>query len=178
MSSNGGQRMDVLYSLEYAKDQLQEVMRRKVSVLRHLLISLHDEHHAIVARNQGMLDHVIEERLGIISAFEGWSQEFVTLVQHLAFEVEVPCSYSEALRYCEALEILHDCLDSEDVEILFLQRQVKSLVDQINHQNGINAGRLREGHFHVTRSEAYGLILASPSHKPKAKSAVGLMEID
>ncbi len=170
--------MDVLYSLEYAKDQLQEVMRRKVSVLRHLLISLHDEHHALVARNQLMLDHVIEERLSIISAFEGWSQEFVTLVQHLAFEAAVPCIYSEALRHCEALDILQECLDSEDFEILFLQKQVKSLVDQIYHQNAINAGKLKEGSFRVTRSEAYGLILASPRQKPKVKNAVGLMEID
>jgi len=170
--------MDLLQSLEHTKDQLQEVMGREVPVLRHLLISLHDEHNAIIAHNQLMLDHVIEERLCIISSFEGWCAQFVTIVQQLAFEAEIPYVYTQELRHCEALEILQECLDPEDFELLFLYKQIKSLIDQIHHQNDLNAGMLKEGSFQMSRRDAHRLILASPREKPKAKIAVGVMDIE
>lgn len=170
--------MNLLYSLEQAKDQLQEVMKREVGVLRHLLISLHDEQHALVARNQLMLDHVLEERLCIISAYEGWSGQFISIVQHMAFEIEIPFIYSQDLRHCEALEILQQCLDPEDFELLYLQKQVKSLIDQIHLQNDRIALMLKEGNFQINRKEAHQPLLAYPQGKPKAKSVVGLMEIE
>lgn len=170
--------MNMIYGLAYAKDQLQEVMKREAGVLRHLLISLHDEHHAIMACNQLMLDHVIEERLNIISSFEGWCTQFTTLVQYLAFEAEVPYIYSQELRHCEALEILQECLDPEDFELLFLYKQLKSLFDQIQHQNDLNATLLKDGNFRVNYREAYGLILASPSQRLKPKTVVGVIDIE
>lgn len=168
----GGNLMDVLFSLADAKEQLQDVLKRQVGVLRHLLISLHDEHNAITARNQSMLDHVLEERLCIISAFEGWSEQFVILVQQLVFEAEIPCDYFLELRHCEALDILQECLDPEDCELLFLYKQVKSLIDQIHHQNEQNATTLRTGAHHLQRVHEMLPV------RPKPKSAIGVMEVE
>ncbi len=140
--------MKTALSITLEKQELQEAMEREVSLLRNLLTSLHDEHVAILAENESMIEDVMEERLDLVSVFEQCSKTLITITRSLAEDVELSVSDDTILRHSEAIELLQKCLDPDDFELLSLRNQIQALMDEIYHQNDINGQLIKnQGSF-------------------------------
>lgn len=135
----------MLHCVLKEKEALQETMKREVSLLRMLLTSLSDECNAIKREDTDMFDNVMEERISLISSFEKMREELIALTIKLAKNAEVSLTRSGHLCHSEAVELLEECIDSDDFELHFLREQILALMQQIHTQNAINAARLRDG---------------------------------
>lgn len=127
------------------KNALQEVMDREVVLMRNLLTSLRGEHNAIKMQDFSLLDQVMEERVTLFGSFEYWSEKLIALTIKLAKDVEVAIRSGPHLRHSEALDILQECFDLEDFELLSSRSQILALIDEIHHQNDINAILIKDG---------------------------------
>lgn len=137
--------MNMIPCLNTDKEALQEVMEREVALMRCLLTSLLDECNAIRMQDSHMFDNVMEERIDLIGSFEQWSEKLISLTIKLAKGAEVPVRGPRHLRHSEAIEVLQECLDPDDFELLSLRDQLSAIIDEIYLQNDINASLIKDG---------------------------------
>ncbi|MEC7838856.1 MAG: flagellar export chaperone FlgN [Chlamydiota bacterium] len=163
--------MNMVPYISSNKKRLEEVMFHEVTIMRNFLTSLQDEHLAITTDNQFMIDKVIDERTELASSFEDWSEELIEITKKLAGEKLVSIPDNVRLRHSEALEILRNCLDPEDFELLSLREQIEVIMREIYHLNDINAHLIQDkitfDGFHCPLPEL---------EKPKPKSTVALLD--
>lgn len=164
--------MNMIPCLHTNKEALQEAMTREIVVMRNLLTSLHDECNAIRMQNSAMFDDVMDERICLFSSFEQWSEKLIELTIKLAIDVEVPIRRPRNLRHSEAIEILQECLDPDDFELLSLREQIVALIDEIHHQNDMNASLIKDG----VPSEWYQEAHLEVDVMPKLKSVVAVID--
>lgn len=125
--------------LNVDKESLKEIMKREIVVIRSLLTSLHDEHEAILEGNENLFEAIMDERIGIVSSFEEYSEKLVAITLKLAQNVKLDIPECETLRHIDAIHLLDSCLDSEDFELTFLRDQIDALIIEVFHQNDVNA---------------------------------------
>lgn len=164
--------MNMTPCLNTNKEALQEAMAREIVLMRNLLTSLHDECNAIRLQNSAMFDDVMDERICLFSGFEQWSEKLIELTIKLANDAEVPIRSPRNLRHSEALEILQECLDPDDFELLSFREQILVLIDEIHHQNDVNASLIKDG----VSCEWYQKVHPEPEVMPKLKSVVAVIE--
>jgi flagellar biosynthesis/type III secretory pathway chaperone len=154
------------------KEALQEAMGREVTLMRNLLTSLHDECNAIRMHNSTMFDDVMDERICLFSSFEQWSEKLIEITIKLARDAEVIIRRPRFLRHSEAIDILQECLNPDDFELLSLREQILALIDEIHHQNDINASLIRDG----VPSECFYEMIPETQVMPKLKSVVAVID--
>ncbi len=164
--------MNMTPCLHTDKEALQEAMAREIVVMRNLLTSLNDECNAIRMQNSNMFDDVMDERICLFSSFEQWSEKLIEITVKLANDAEVFLRHPLSLRHSEAIEILQECLDPDDFELLSMREQIVALIDEIHHQNDVNASLIKDGvpsgWFEEARQETEVM--------PKLKSVVAVID--
>ncbi len=155
------------------KEELREAMEREIGIIRTLLSSLHEEHNAILSKNELIIESVIDERVTIVGSFEHWSEKVVTLIHELAVNAKQIEPEEVQLRHSEAITLLQSCLDPDDFELHFLKDQVEALIREVYHQNDLNAQLILDK---VDISESAYYKRQQINLKPKAKITVSVIE--
>lgn len=154
------------------KEELQEAMDREVILMRNLLTSLRGEYNAIKIHDTSMLDLVMEERINLFSSFEHWREKVISLAIKLAAHARIAIDSPSTLRHSEALDLLYKCLEPDDFELLSVREKIIALIDEIHHQNDINAALMREG----APPQLLQRIQVQNKEKGKIKSVVTVIE--
>lgn len=127
-----------------AKVELQGLMERQIVVLRSILTNLHREHKVLSSPDGGDLEEIIQDRFSLFSSFEQLKSSFFQEIQKLSNSTE----NRDMGPFDEMLERLRQNLNSDDIELLLLSEQLKSLIVEIQRETTTILHFLEHKAFH------------------------------
>jgi len=165
--------MNLMSSVAIVRKELEEAMRHEVDIMRHLLSSLSDECKAIQNGDEKVIDQVLEERLELLSSFDLWSKRLIHITEFLALEEEVTIPHDRHLCHEEALEVLQECIESDEFELISLSEQLLAMLKEVHNLNANNARLLADN-----RSKFLHEIERQPVivDKPLPKTTLAVMD--
>lgn len=127
------------------REKLEEIMRDEIAIMRNMLMCLQNERTAIMHKDQNMFDHVIEERISLMSSFEVVQRQFAEYVKVIADHANVTLPDDHIPNYEETIELLQKSLTYNESELINLSEQIHALLKKIYLQNDLNGHLLQEG---------------------------------
>lgn len=117
--------------LENLKQQLHDVLDRKLVILRSMLTSIRHEKHLLTSDQPSAQDQVIEGRLDLVIAFEKWNHSFMQNIQDFAAFLNDPVKEEVLESFAHTLEWLQSHLLAADVELLLMCEQLTGILQEI-----------------------------------------------
>lgn len=144
-------------------DELHDIIRQEIALLRDYLSSLTQARVAVVNKNKTQLDGALSLRLDILDSY------FVLELKVVALTTELSNNTS-LITQSEALEVLEKTIPYENIDLHTSLGQLKAVLGEIQS--------MRQHTFHVMQEEKYKPLrresqVAKKSHQ---KIGLGLME--
>ena len=162
------------------EDRLKHTVEQEIKILREILENIHHEQKALFNRNLDELNHIIEERLDLLEAFEKFNETLIASTVDLANYKCKTIPKGGELTYQETLELLKDLVAVDNIELQYSLDQLRIITEEIEKMNGITLSYLESKPTQTLECTAH---FRNPLHiidgqyreKPK-KITLGLLE--